>query len=246
MQFFNTEAFASEMDSKDKLASFREKFYIPLHEGKQMVYFTGNSLGLQPQSALQAIQDELNNWKDLGVEGHFKGSKPWMHYHKFLNEKAAEIVGAKPSEVVIMNNLTVNLHLMMVSFYRPEGKRYKILMESGAFPSDQYAMESQAKFHGYDYEDAVVEISPREGEDTLRTEDILAKIEELGDSLALCMFSGVQYYTGQYFNIPEITKAGKKVGAVVGFDLAHAAGNVRLKLHEWDVDFAVWCGYKYL
>jgi kynureninase len=203
-------------------------------------------LGLQPKSAMAALQTELNDWAKFGVEGHFQGTNPWFHYHKFFSESAANVVGALPSEVVVMNNLTVNLHLMMVSFYRPTKERYKIIMEAGAFPSDQYAMESQVKFHGYRYEDAVIEISPRAGEYALRTEDILEVIEKNRDSLALVMFSGVQYYTGQAFDIEAITKAAHNAGAMAGFDLAHAAGNLLLRLHDWNVDFAVWCSYKYL
>jgi kynureninase len=215
-------------------------------KNETQVYFCGNSLGLQPQKAKEAINIELEDWGKWGVEGHFHGRKPWFHYHKFLTEHAAEVVGAKPIEVVIMNQLTVNLHLLMVSFYRPSKEKYKIIMEAGAFPSDMYAIESQVKHHGFNYNDAVIELIPREGEHTLRTEDILKAIEDNASELALVFFSGVQYYTGQYFNIPEITKKAHEVGAMAGFDLAHAAGNVNLKLHDWDVDFAAWCSYKYL
>lgn len=236
---------AKKWDLDDKFSSFRNKFFIPKHNGKDAIYFCGNSLGLQPKSTKFLIQQELEDWKNLAVEGHFDAKNPWMYYHHFF-EYEAELVGAEKEEVVLMNSLTVNLHLMMVSFYRPKGKRYKIMMEAGAFPSDQYAMESQAKLHGYDYEDAVIEISPREGEHCLRTEDILAQIEANKDDLALLMFSGVNYYTGQLYDIPALTKAGHKAGAKVGFDLAHAAGNVPLQLHDWNIDFAVWCTYKYL
>lgn len=246
MQFENSRAFAEKLDREDELKTFRSEFYFPQHNGRDVVYLTGNSLGLQPKSALNALQVELNDWAKYGVEGHFQGTNPWFHYHKFLSESAARVVGAKPEEVVVMNNLTVNLHLMMVSFYRPSGNRYKIIMEAGAFPSDQYAMESQVKFHGYDYADAVIEVSPRPGEYALRTEDILEIIEKNRDSVALVMFSGVQYYTGQAFDIEAITKAAHHAGALAGFDLAHAAGNLLLRLHDWDVDFAVWCSYKYL
>lgn len=234
------------MDSTDALRSFRNRFYFPKLKGKEAIYLTGNSLGLQPKSARAAIEQEMLDWQNLGVEGHFEGKNPWFHYHKFLTEKAAKVVGALPHEVVIMNNLTVNLHLMMVSFYRPTPTRFKIIMEAGAFPSDQYAMESQVKFHGYDPSDAIIEISPREGEFHLRTEDILNTIEKNADQTALIMFSGVQYYSGQAFDMQAIAQAGHKAGILVGFDLAHAAGNLLLKLHEWEVDFAVWCGYKYL
>lgn len=244
--FQNTEAFAAECDAQDELAAFRQLFHIPVMNNAETVYLTGNSLGLQPKSVRAALEAELTDWQNLGVEGHFHGQKPWFHYHKFLTEKAARIVGAKPLEVVVMNNLTVNLHLMMVSFYRPQGKRFKIIMEAGAFPSDQYAMESQVRFHGYQPADAIIEIAPRPGEFHLRTEDILDTIRQHGNETALVMFSGVQYYTGQAFDLEAITRAGQAQGAVVGFDLAHAAGNIELKLHDWNVDFAVWCGYKYL
>jgi len=246
MQWENTEEFASDLDARDELSSFRGEFYIPQVNGKESIYFTGNSLGLQPKSARAALEQEMKDWEELGVEGHFHGKNPWFHYHKFLTEGAAYIAGAKPIEVVVMNNLTVNLHFMMVSFYRPSGNRYKILMEGGAFPSDMYAMESQVKFHGYAYDDAVIEMTPREGEYHLRTEDIVQTIEEHADELALVMFSGVQYYTGQAFDIPAITKAAHNAGSLCGFDLAHAAGNLQLSLHDWGVDFAVWCSYKYL
>lgn len=246
MLFLNELSFAKEMDEKDELKSFRSKFYIPQHNGKDQVYLCGNSLGLQPKSAKEAIDQELKDWAELGVEGHFRGKNPWMYYHHFLTEKAARVVGALPKEVVIMNNLTANLHLMMVSFYKPTKERYKIMMEVSAFPSDQYAMETQARFHGLNPDDAIIELKPREGEFTLRTEDILAKIEENKDSLAIVMMGGVNYLTGQAFDMKSITEKAHSVGANVGFDLAHAAGNLNLKLHEWGPDFAVWCSYKYL
>ena len=246
MQFENSKEFAQEMDRNDSLAQFRSQFFIPQHNGADSVYLTGNSLGLQPKSVIDKLKQELDDWAQYGVEGHFDGKNPWFHYHKFFSESTAKVVGASPKEVVVMNNLTVNLHLMMVSFYRPTASRYKIIMEGGAFPSDQYAMESQAKFHGFAYEDAVIEVNPRPGEYALRTEDILEVIEEHGDSVALVMFSGVQYYTGQAFDMEKITKKAHEVGAFAGFDLAHAAGNLDLQLHDWDVDFAVWCSYKYL
>ncbi len=246
MLFLNELSFAKEMDEKDELKSFRSKFYIPQHNGKDQVYLCGNSLGLQPKSAKEAIDQELKDWAELGVEGHFRGKNPWMYYHHFLTEKAARVVGALPKEVVIMNNLTANLHLMMVSFYKPTKERYKIMMEVSAFPSDQYAMETQARFHGLNPDDAIIELKPREGEFTLRTEDILAKIEENKDSLAIVMMGCVNYLTGQAFDMKSITEKAHSVGANVGFDLAHAAGNLNLKLHEWGPDFAVWCSYKYL
>ncbi len=247
MIFRNDKEFALEMDEKDNLGSIKNEFYIPNGiSGNPSIYLCGNSLGLQPKSTASYIQSELDDWAKFGVEGHFHGGRPWFHYHKFLVEKAANIVGAQTNEVAIMNQLTTNLHLMMVSFYRPKGKRYKILMEAGAFPSDMYAVQSQVEFHGYKYEDAVIELTPHEGEFTLRDTDILSAISEHGSELALVFFSGVQYYTGQVFDIPNITIAAHKIGAFAGFDLAHAAGNLDLKLHAWNVDFAAWCSYKYL
>lgn len=246
MNFQPTREFAESLDAQDTLATFRDRFFIPSEHGKEWVYLCGNSLGLQPKSVNSFLQVELEDWAQLGVEGHFMGRKPWFHYHKFLTEDAAALVGAKPSEVVMMNQLTVNLHLLLVSFYRPQGKRFKIMMEAGAFPSDMYAIQSQVEHHGYHYDDAVIELSPREGEFTLRDEDIISAIHENADELALVFFSGVQYYTGQCFNIKEITNAAHSAGALAGFDLAHAVGNLQLLLHEWDVDFAAWCSYKYL
>lgn len=241
-----SEGFAKEMDQKDPLRAYRNRFYIPQVNNEESVYFTGNSLGLQPKTTAAFIQQELDDWAGLGVEGHFHGKTPWFDYHKCLTKTSAKIVGAKESEVVVMNGLTTNLHLMWASFYQPTSKRYKILCEAKAFPSDQYVMESQAKFHGFNPEDAIVEVAPREGEHTIRKEDILQKIAELGDSLALVFWGGVNYYTGQVFDMETICAAGHKVGAKVGLDLAHAAGNVKLKLHDWGVDFAAWCSYKYL
>ena len=245
--FINSQEFAQEKDQKDELKSFKTEFLFPKHtDGQNVLYLCGNSLGLQPKNAHDALKSELEDWSNWGVEGHFHGKKPWFHYHKFLTDYSAEVVGAKPIEVVVMNQLTVNLHLLMASFYQPEGQRYKIIMEAGAFPSDMYAIESQVKFHGYDYDDAVIEVKPRKGEHTLRTEDILKSIEENSDTISLVFFSGVQYYTGQLFDIKTITEAAHKIGAIAGFDLAHAAGNINVKLHEWNVDFAAWCSYKYL
>jgi kynureninase len=246
MSFQNTIAYAQEQDHADPLRYFKEHFHIPQHNGQDTVYLCGNSLGLQPKSARAALEEEMTKWAELGVEGHFKGDDPWFTYHKPLSELSAGLVGAKPEEVVIMNQLTVNLHLMLVSFYRPEGKRFKILTEAGAFPSDQYALETQVKFHGFHPDEAIIEIAPREGESTWRTEDILAAIEENKDELALVMLSGVHYYTGQVFDMAAITQAAHAAGVPCGFDLAHAAGNVPMHLHDWDVDFAVWCTYKYL
>ena len=244
--FVNSLAAAQALDAADPLKSYRDRFHIPTFHEKQVRYFTGNSLGLQPKATQAAVQQELDDWAKWGVEGHFHGKNPWFSYHELLTDKAARIVGAKPKEVVITHSLTTNLHLLMVSFYRPQGKRTKILCEAKAFPSDLYALESQVRFHGLDPDTDLVALEPRDGEHLLREEDILAKISELGDTLALVMFGGVNYYTGQLLDMPGITKAGHAVGAMVGFDLAHAAGNVVLKLHDWDVDFAAWCSYKYL
>ena len=245
MKFENSLSFAQELDQQDPLASFRSRFHFPTFHNENPVYFTGNSLGLQPKTAATYIQEELNAWANYGVEGHFLAKRPWFSYHENLTNMAAKVVGALPLEVVITHSLTTNLHLLMVSFYRPSGKRVKILCEEKAFPSDQYALASQVSFHGLPA-DTLVEVGPRAGEHLIREEDILQKIAELGDELALVMIGGVNYYSGQYFDLQKITAAGHAVGAVVGFDLAHAAGNVNLSLHDWDVDFAAWCGYKYL
>jgi len=246
MGFENSLSFAKSLDANDRLASFRDRFYFPQHNGKDMLYFTGNSLGLQPKSVRDSINQELEDWATYGVEGHFLAKHPWFSYHEMFAEGAAQVVGGLPSEVVIMNQLTVNLHLLLISFYRPSGKRIKILFETKPFPSDHYAFESQARLHGLDPKDVLVEMQPREGEITLRTEDIVAKINELGDELAVVCFGAVNYFTGQFFDIASITNAGHAVGANVGFDLAHAAGNVPLHLHDQNVDFACWCSYKYL
>ncbi|HYP49394.1 MAG TPA: kynureninase [Pyrinomonadaceae bacterium] len=247
LDFEASEQFAFEMDARDSLKSFREKFYIPKQpDGEDVLYFTGNSLGLQPKTTGNYIEQELKDWATLGVEGHFHDKNPWLPYHEFVAEQMAEIVGAKPIETVVMNSLTVNLHLLMVSFYRPTLKRNKIVIEAGAFPSDQYAVQSQIKFHNFKIEDSLIELKPRVGETFLRTEDIERTIAEIGDSIALILLGGVNYYTGQKCDFERITKAGHRVGAIVGFDLAHAAGNVELKLHDWNADFAAWCSYKYL
>ena len=246
MNYQSSLAFAIEQDSNDPLKDFRNRFLIPQHHGKDAIYLCGNSLGLQPVSAEQHIADQLSTWKNLAVEGWFQGNDPWLSYHKQLSSSISKIVGALENEVTVMNSLTVNLHLLMVSFYKPTIKRFKIIMEGGAFPSDQYAMESQVRFHGFDPKEAVIEIFAREGELTLRTEDIIQKINEHADELTLVMFAGINYYTGQFFDLEAIAKAGHKAGAYVGFDLAHAAGNVPLKLHDWGADFACWCSYKYM
>ena len=241
-----TLAYAQQQDATDPLRSFRARFHFPQKHGQDAIYFCGNSLGLQPKAARAAMEAHLLKWEQMGVEGHFAQPDPWVAYHKQLTPAAARLVGAQEDEVVIMNGLTVNLHLLLVSFYRPTAQRFKVIMEGGAFPSDQYAVASQLRFHGYDPATAIVELTPRPGEETLRTEDITAKIRGVGDELALVMLGGVNYYTGQFFDLKAITAAGHAVGATVGVDLAHAAGNVRLALHDWGVDFACWCTYKYL
>jgi kynureninase len=246
MNFQNTQEFAKQLDAQDELKHFRDQFYIPMMHGNECIYFTGNSLGLQPKSTQDYVLNELEDWATLGVEGHFHARNPWMPYHEIFPQQLSKIVGCLSNEVVVMNQLTVNLHLLMVSFYRPTKTKYKIICEAKAFPSDQYALESQVKFHGFDYDDAVIEIAPRADENCIRTEDILAAIEEHKDSLALVIFGGVNYYTGQVFDMKTITAAAHKVGVFCGFDLAHAAGNIELHLHDWDVDFACWCSYKYL
>ena len=238
--------YAQEQDENDPLRAYRDKFHIPVINGIETVYFTGNSLGLQPKSVKNYLDEELEAWKNWGVEGHFEAKRPWFSYHEFLTDKIVRVVGAKPIEVVVTHSLTTNLHLMMVSFYQPKGERYKIICEKKAFPSDQYALESQARFHGYDPSDAIIEVGPRPGEHLIHEEDIVRAIEEAGDSLAMVMIGGVNYYSGQLFDMKRITEAGHKVGAYVGFDLAHAAGNVKLELNAWGVDFAAWCSYKYL
>jgi len=242
----NSLRYAQELDKQDPLNTYRDKFHFPQFQGKNCIYFCGNSLGLQPKSVEGYIQQELEDWKKLGVEGHFDGKNPWMYYHHFVEKQAAKLVGASPEEVVLMNTLSVNLNLLMVSFYRPTAQRYKIMVEADAFPSDHYAVQQQAKFHGFDPSEAIIQLYPRAGEYTLRTSDILQAIEENGEELALVMLGGVNYYTGQFFDLPAITSKGHHIGAQVGFDLAHAAGNVLLDLHDWDVDFATWCSYKYL
>lgn len=250
MQYVFDRDFAQNADRQDPLRAFRDKFHFPQHQGTDVVYFTGNSLGLQPKTTRSYIEQELNDWAALGVEGHFQAKRPWFAYHEFLTDKTTRIVGALPAEVVCMNQLTVNVHLLMVSFYRPTAKKNKIICEAKAFPSDQYALETQVKFHanaiGFDADKAIVEIAPREGEYEIRTEDILKAIDQHKDELALVFFGGVNYFSGQVFDMKTITEAAHGVGAYAGFDLAHAAGNISLKLHDWNVDFACWCSYKYL
>ena len=246
MTFQNTLEFAQQLDSQDVLNKYQDEFIFPKVNGKKVIYFTGNSLGLQPKRTKAYVDEVMNDWANLAVEGHFYAQKPWWDYHERFANPLSKIVGALPSEVTVMNTLTVNLHLLMVSFYRPTSTRYKIICEEKAFPSDQYMFQSQVHFHGYKLQDAIVEIKRREGEHNIRLEDILAKIEEVGDELALVLIGGVNYYTGQVFDMKTITVAGHKAGAIVGWDLAHAAGNIKLELHDWNVDFAAWCSYKYM
>ena len=246
MTFQNTREFAQSLDAQDELRKYRDEFHFPHVNGKQVIYFTGNSLGLQPKRTKTYVDEVMNDWANLAVEGHFYSDKPWWDYQERFAVPLSEIVGAKPSEVGVMNTLTVNLHLLMVSFYNPTPNKYKIICEEKAFPSDQYMFQSQVKFHGFDPKDAIVEIKRREGEANIRLEDVLAKIEEVGSELALVLIGGVNYYTGQVFDMKTITAAGQKQGAYVGWDLAHAAGNIKLELHDWNVDFAAWCSYKYM
>jgi kynureninase len=247
MSYENNLEFALKLDQEDPIAAIRNEFSIPkMENGENEIYLCGNSLGLMPKKAAEYVQRELVQWGSLGVKGHFTGDFPWMPYHEFLAEGFADIVGAQRDEVVSMNTLTANLHFMMVSFYRPTKTRHKILIEEHAFPSDHYAVESQVKFHGFDPDESMLLIKPRDGEELIRNEDVLALIEEQGDSIALIMLPGVQYYTGQVFDMKNITEAGHKKGCLVGFDLAHAAGNIPMELHDWQVDFACWCTYKYM
>lgn len=246
MTFQNTREFAQELDKQDKLSQYRNEFIFPEVNGKKVIYFTGNSLGLQPKRTKAYVDEVMNDWANLAVEGHFYAEKPWWDYHERFAKPLSKIVGALPSEVTVMNTLTVNLHLQMASFYKPTPKRYKILCEAKAFPSDQYMIQSQVQFHGLNPNDTIVEIQRREGEHNIRLEDVLAKINEVGDELALVLIGGVNYYTGQVFDMKTITEAGHKAGAFVGWDLAHAAGNIKLELHDWNVDFAAWCSYKYM
>lgn len=247
MKYENNIQFAKKMDAADPLRSFRERFHLPMQkDGTPYVYLCGNSLGLQPKSTRAAIEQELLDWENYGVEGHFHAKNPWMPYHEFLTESMAKVVGAKPIEVVVMNTLSVNLHLMMVSFYRPTAKRSKILIEFDAFPSDKYAVASQIKFHGFDPAESLIELKARTGETLIRSEDIEKVIEEQGDEIALIMLGNTNYYTGQFFDMKKITELGHAKGCMVGFDCAHGAGNVDLDLHNSGADFAVWCSYKYM
>ncbi len=245
--FHLDESFALQMDRDDPIAKYRDRFLIPKsHDGKESIYFAGNSLGLQPKGVSERINQELRDWADLGVEGHFEGSIPWYSYHEVFRDMGARLVGAKPGEVVMMNSLTVNLHLMMVSFYRPTKSRYKILMEYPVFPSDTYAIKTQIHYHGHDPNEALVVVKPRSGEHCIRIEDLEETLSREGEQIALVMLAGVNFFTGQALDIARITAAAHKHGCIVGWDLAHAAGNLAINLHDWYVDFAVWCNYKYL
>jgi kynureninase len=246
MHHENTLAYAKEQDAQDSLAVYREQFHHPIIDGKQVLYFTGNSLGLQPKSAREYVNKELDEWAQWGVEGHFLAENPWVSYHEILTPASARLVGAKESEVVCMGSLTNNLHLLFVSFYKPTAKRFKIISEAKMFPSDRYLLETQVKHHGFDPAEAIIEISPRDGEHTIHEDDIITAIEEHSDELALVFFGGMNYFTGQLFDMERLTKAAHKHGAIAGFDLAHAAGNVPLEMHKWNVDFAAWCTYKYI
>ncbi len=245
--FHPGEDFAVAMDSSDPLAHFRARFHLPkTRMGDDCIYLCGHSLGLQPKTANSYLEQELRDWAHRGVEGHFHAKNPWVPYHRLLTHQTAALVGAQPIEVVVMNSLTVNLHLMMVSFYRPTADRHKILVERGAFPSDQYTVKSQIHFHGFDPASSLIELAPRDGESCIREEDVEAVIDRDGGSIALILLGGVNYATGQVLDMSAITRAGHRKGCIVGFDLAHAAGNIPLRLHEWGPDFSVWCSYKYL
>ncbi|MDP4217932.1 MAG: kynureninase, partial [Bacteroidota bacterium] len=245
-RFEATPEFAQRKDLEDPLRSFRSEFYFPLHEGKEAIYFCGNSLGLQPRSAEGAILQELKDWRELAIGGYLHARTPWLTYQHGFRRPLSAIVGCLEEEVTVMNALTVNLHLLMSTFYRPDGRRYRIIMEAGAFPSDQYAMETQVLAQGLDPADAIVEVHPREGEEVIREEDILAMVDKYRESLALVLFGGIHYYTGQVLDIAAIAGAAHRAGALAGFDLAHVAGNIPVRLHDWEADFAVWCSYKYL
>ncbi len=245
-QFEPTLAYARLQDDMDTLYNLRKRFHFPQHNGAPAIYFCGNSLGLQPISASYLFEKELADWAKYGVEGHFQAEHPWFSYHQPFARGLANIVGAEETEVVAMNTLTVNLHLLLISFYRPTQERFKIIMEAGAFPSDQYAIETQVRMHGLDPDEAIIELKPREGEHTLRETDILEAIKDAGQALACVLMGGVNYYTGQFYPLEAITRAAHEAGAYCGFDLAHAVGNVPLSLHQWEVDFACWCSYKYL
>lgn len=246
MNYENTLAFATEQDKSDPLAAYRDKFHHPVIDGQQVLYFTGNSLGLQPKSAREYVNNELDEWAKWGVEGHFLAENPWVSYHEILTPASARLVGAKESEVVCMGSLTNNLHLLFVSFYKPTARRFKIISEAKMFPSDRYLLETQVRHHGFDPNEAIIEIAPRAGEHLIHEEDIIAAIEHHSDELALVFFGGMNYFTGQLFDMEKLTRVAHQHGAIAGFDLAHAAGNVPLEMHKWNVDFAAWCTYKYI
>ena len=247
MEYHNSLAFAKQLDKEDQLVFLRDQFHIPKDKnGNDWLYFTGNSLGLQPKATQKYINQELEDWANLGVEGHFEAKHPWINYHEYLTDKMAKVVGAKPLEVVIMNTLTTNLHLLMVSFYQPTKTKYKIVIESDAFPSDRYAVESQLKFHGFDADEGVILWKPRKGEELLRMEDLEEIVTNQGDEIAMLLIGGLNYYTGQFLDLKKIASIGHSKNCIVGIDLAHGAGNVQPNLHDSGVDFAAWCTYKYL
>lgn len=246
LKYRNTLDYAQYLDENDPLRNFREQFYIPLVNGREAIYFTGNSLGLQPKTTQEYVLNELEDWANYGVEGHLHSRNPWLSYHEMFPGLLAQIVGGLPEEIVVMNQLTVNLHLLMISFYRPTKQKFKIICEAKAFPSDQYAIKSQVELHGLDPDEAIIEIEPRAGKHCLHKDDILNAIKKHGNETALVLFGGVNYYSGQVFDMAAISKAAHEAGAYCGIDLAHAAGNIELKLHDWDIDFACWCSYKYL
>src|SRR5215831_10884180 len=246
MTFQNSLEFAQHLDHQDPLKHFRRRFIIPQHNRADWIYFAGNSLGLQPKSVRTYIENELEEWGRLGVDAHFDGKIPWVSYHEIFPDQLSKIVGCLPHEVVVMNQLTINLHLLMISFFRPDKKRYKIICEGKAFPSDQYALESQVRLHGLDPQQSIIEVHPLAGSSVIELKQILETIQQHRDELAVVLFGGVHYYSGQLFNMKAITEAAHAAGAYAGFDLAHAVGNVPLSLHNWDVDFACWCSYKYL
>ncbi len=246
MQFEASLKFAKKLDANDRLRRFRKQFYFPQHKGKKSIYLCGNSLGLQPKKTNEAIKQELKDWKNLAVGGYFGAKNPWLFYQDNFKGPLSKIMGCKQEELTVMNALTVNLHLLLLSFYKPSASRYKIMMEAGAFPSDQYAIETQVRFYGYLPADAIIELEPRAGEKNLRTEDILQQIADNQESLAIVLLGGINYYTGQLYDIEKITTAAHNAGAFAGYDLAHVAGNVPMQLHKWGVDFSCWCSYKYL
>ena len=244
--FKSTKEYAVQQDAEDILASYKDRFFFPQHQGKNAIYFCGNSLGLQPKTVESAIQIELNAWRDLAVGGYFGGKHPWLYYHELLTPSLAKIIGANKEEITVSNTLTVNLHLMLLSFYKPTATRYKIIMEAGAFPSDQYAVETTVKQWGLDPADAIIEIEPLAGEKILHTSSIIGTIIEQDTTVALVLLGGMNYYTGQLYDLKKIASAAHQIGAICGFDLAHVVGNIPVSLHDWEIDFAVWCSYKYL